>query len=101
MAGFIQSGTLIDGQWMTTNIDVNTVLERHRERNQEELQSEANKTPVFGFLTQTVIDSPIVHWIIPARIRSIREHDVAFIGVGGLHFSREQDTVPMMTIVML
>ncbi len=86
MAGFIQSGTLIDGQWMTTNVDVNTVLERHRERKQEELQSEANKTPVFGLLTQTIIDSPVVHWILPARIRSVAEHDVAFIGVSELYF---------------
>jgi hypothetical protein len=87
MAGLLQTGTLVDGQWMTTNVDINTVLERHRERKQDESQSEAEKPPVFGLLTQTVIDSPVIHWILTARIRSAEYHDVAFIGVSQVYHS--------------
>jgi hypothetical protein len=84
MAGTLQTGTLVDGQWMTTNVDVNTVLERHQEKKQEGLQIESDKVPTFGILTQTVIDSSVVHWILPARIRSSEYHDIAFIGVSKL-----------------
>jgi hypothetical protein len=83
MAGILQTGTLVDGQWTTTNVDVNTVLELHREKKQEDLQIEIDKTPVFGILSQTVIETPITHWILPARIISNEIHDVAFIGVSG------------------
>jgi hypothetical protein len=81
MAALLQTGTLVDGQWTTTNVDMNTVLERHMERKQDELQSEADKPPALGLLTQTVVESPVVHRIISARIRSSEYHDVAFIGV--------------------
>lgn len=81
MAALLQTGTLIDGQWTTTNVDMNTVLARHMERKQDEMQSEGDKPPALGLLTQTIIESPVVHWIISARIRSSEYHDVAFIGV--------------------
>lgn len=85
MAGTLQTGTLIDGQWMTTSVDVSTVLERHQEKKQEGIQIETDKVPTFGLLTQTVIDSSVVHWIFSARIRSLEEHDVVFIGVSKLY----------------
>ena len=81
MAGTLQTGTLVGGQWMTTSVDVNTVLERHQERNQEGLQAENDLAPSFGLLTQTVISSSVIRWIFPARIRSSEYRDVAFIGV--------------------
>ena len=84
MAALLQTGTLVNGQWTTTNVDINTVLERHMERKQDELHCEADKLPALGLLTQTVVETPIVHWIIPARIRSSEYHDVAFIGVSQL-----------------
>ena len=72
---------------MTTNVDVNTVLERHQERKQEGLQTENDLVPSFGLLTQTVISSPVIRWIFPARIRSSEHRDVAFIGVSRLSSS--------------
>lgn len=81
MAALLQTGTLVDGQWTTTNVDMNTVLERHMERKQDEMLSETDKPPALGLLTQTIIESPVVHWIISAQIRSSEYHDVAFIGV--------------------
>jgi hypothetical protein len=84
MAGTLQTGTLVGGQWMTTNVDVNTVLERHQERKQEGLQAEIDVVPSLGLLTQTVISSSVIRWIFPVRIRSSEYRDVAFIGVSKL-----------------
>ena len=36
--------------------------------------------PKNGLLSQTMIPSPIVQWILPARLRSRYHNDVAFIG---------------------
>lgn len=33
-----------------------------------------------GLLTQTVIPSPVIRWMIPARLRSKEHNDVVFIG---------------------
>ena len=81
MAGTLQTGTLVDGQWMTTSVDVNTVLERYQERKQEALLTENDPIPSLGLLTQTVINSSVVRWIFPARVRGSEYRDVAFIGV--------------------
>jgi hypothetical protein len=39
------------------------------------------KAPTLGLLSQTVIRSPLVHWILPVRLRGSGIDDVAFIGV--------------------
>lgn len=36
--------------------------------------------PKSGLLTQTIIPSPIVQWVFPARVRSWRRNDVVFVG---------------------
>lgn len=78
-----ESNTLVNGEWTTRVLDVDTVL---RHYDQQEKENGANlldveQTPKFGLLTQTVIRSPLVHWILPIRLRDSRIHDVAFIGV--------------------
>lgn len=37
--------------------------------------------PGYGLLTRTLVHSPVIKQIIPARIRSKDQNDVAFIGV--------------------
>ncbi len=41
--------------------------------------NEAPKPPSFGLLTQTLIESPVIKWIIPARIRHSSKNDVVFV----------------------
>src|SRR6266536_2556468 len=78
-----ETSTLINGEWTTRTLDVDTVL-RHYDQQDKEANAnilEVEKAPVLGLLTQTVIRSPLVHWILPARLRSPNNNDVAFIGV--------------------
>jgi hypothetical protein len=80
------TNTLVNGEWTTRTIDVNAVL-RHYDQQDKEASAnamEVERPPVLGLLTQTVIRSPLVHWILPVRLRDLNTNDVAFIGVGEL-----------------
>ncbi|KAJ6130018.1 hypothetical protein N7512_002798 [Penicillium capsulatum] len=37
-------------------------------------------SPARGLFTQTILPSPVIQWILPARLRSNRHNDVVFIG---------------------
>jgi len=78
-----ETNRLVDGQWITHTLDVNTVLKHYdkqdREANIRDVDIE--KAPALGLLTQTVVRSPLVHWILPAKLRNPERNDVAFIGV--------------------
>lgn len=84
-----ETSTLVNGEWTTRTLDVNTVL-----RHYDQLDRQANtnildveKVPTLGLLTQTIISSPLVHWILPVRARDLEKNDVAFIGVSELLFA--------------
>lgn len=78
-----ESNTLVNGEWTTRVLDVNTVLRHYDQQDKENGSNllDVEQTPKFGLLTQTVVRSPQVHWILPVRLRDSRIHDVAFIGV--------------------
>lgn len=40
--------------------------------------------PPVGLLTQTLIPSPMINWILPARLRHKRCNDVVFVGERGI-----------------
>ena len=84
-----ETSTLVNGEWTTRTLDVNTVL---RHYDQQDRQANADfldveKAPVLGLLTQTIISSPLAHWILPVRLRDLEKNDVAFIGVSGFLFA--------------
>lgn len=78
-----ETSTLVNGEWTTRTLDVNTVLRHYDEQDKEANAKaiEVERAPVLGLLTQTVIRSPLAHWILPVRLRNLDTNDVAFIGV--------------------
>ncbi|PVH85978.1 hypothetical protein DL98DRAFT_650482 [Cadophora sp. DSE1049] len=78
----LATNTLVDGEWVTRTLDVNTVLRHYDQQDRDAATTfkEVEKAPKLGLLTQTVIRSPQVHWILPARLRDNSKNDVAFIG---------------------
>ncbi|TAQ91205.1 hypothetical protein B7494_g395 [Chlorociboria aeruginascens] len=78
-----ETNTLVDGEWTTTTLDLDTVLRHYDQQDKEAMKAvEVDQVPSFGLLTQTVISSPLAHWILPVRLRSPDINDVAFIGDG-------------------
>ena len=76
-----QTNTMVNGQWTATTMDASTVLRHLDEQEQLPESVPTAALPVRGLLSQTVIPSPVVHWILPARLRTTELNDVAFIGV--------------------
>lgn len=81
MAGVLQTGAFINGEWISESLDINTVLKRNENKQPSELPK-PEKPQGYGLLSQTVIESPIIRWILPVNIRgSEGDRDVAFISV--------------------
>lgn len=76
----LRANTLVNGEWTTTTFNVDHVLRAHNNKPETPDLMDVEKPPILGLLTQTVIRSPLVHWILPARLRGPKIHDVAFIG---------------------
>lgn len=64
-------------------MDIHHILAQNREDGPQEKELSAldapPRPPVMGILTQTLIQSPVIKWIIPARIRHESKNDVLFI----------------------
>ncbi|SPO05811.1 related to FUN12 - general translation factor eIF2 homolog [Cephalotrichum gorgonifer] len=73
----LQASVLEDGSWVTENVTIQAVLSA---REPSGAVPEESLPPECGLLTRTVIESPVVQWIFPARVRSAAHNDVAFIG---------------------
>ncbi|KAF3354472.1 hypothetical protein VD0002_g10087 [Verticillium dahliae] len=74
-----QTNVFRDGEWRTETVHISTIL-------QKSAATPAAPTPVLpeapacGILTRTLVQSPLVHWILPTHLRSARYNDVAFVG---------------------
>ena len=77
------ASTLVNGEWTTRTLDVDTVL-RHYDQQDKAANPDfvaVEPNPTVGVLTQTVIRSPLVHWILPVKLRDVQTQHVVFIGV--------------------
>lgn len=74
----LQANDSEHGSWVTENVTIQALLSANVPA---AAAPEDCRLPECGLLTRTVIESPVVQWILPARIRSAVHNDVAFIGV--------------------
>ncbi|KAL8829096.1 MAG: hypothetical protein Q9170_006314 [Blastenia crenularia] len=76
----LQTRVLENGRWTARTLDIHQILARNREEKMEiQNLSTGPKPPVFGLLTKTIMRSPIIQAIIPARIRHRTKNDVVFV----------------------
>ncbi|KFY42336.1 hypothetical protein V494_02463 [Pseudogymnoascus sp. VKM F-4513 (FW-928)] len=88
MEGVISTTSWVNGRFMEREVDIETILSGNGNSSQQGIKLEFNKPPKVGLLTQTVIDSPISNWILPARLGNADDHDVVFIGDNLLQVKR-------------
>ena len=78
----VQTTVLENGRWVTRNVDPYHVRAQNTETPRKE-QSRPSinfpETPSLGVLTKTLVRSPLINRIIPARIRHKTKNDVLFI----------------------
>ena len=82
----LQTNVLINGRWTTRILDRQQFQSMAMNRDAMEKQKSntnsmfsAPKPPVLGILTQTLVRSPVIRFIIPARIRHQKYNDVLLI----------------------
>ncbi|CAG8960954.1 hypothetical protein HYFRA_00002491 [Hymenoscyphus fraxineus] len=77
-----ETSSLVNGQWTTRTMGLDAVLQHYNQEDKEARMAhvEVEQAPTLGLLTQTVIRSPLAHWILPVRLRSQESNDVVFIG---------------------
>ena len=70
-----------NGRWVTRYQDVHHVLAQNRNKETIHVEKaiETPQPPSLGLLSRTVVSTPVVKWIIPARIRHHDKNDVLYI----------------------
>ena len=70
-----------NGGWVTRTVDVSKALQPGMKKKKE--PEKVIQRPLdCGILTRTMVESPLVKYILSVRLRDDRANDVAFIGVG-------------------
>ncbi|GAB0133592.1 hypothetical protein EsDP_00001998 [Epichloe bromicola] len=73
-----QTSILRDGEWVTQTVNLQAALKASA--TPKAAATSHPDPPSCGILSRTIVESPIVHWILPARLRSEAHNDIAFIG---------------------
>ncbi|KAL9104003.1 MAG: hypothetical protein Q9163_001023 [Psora crenata] len=83
----IPTRILENGQWVTRFLDPFQVLARNKAQHEEESEPvpEISHPPSLAIITQTLIASPVLKWICPARIRHETRNDVLLITEDAVH----------------
>ncbi|KAL8938131.1 MAG: hypothetical protein Q9216_004058 [Gyalolechia sp. 2 TL-2023] len=76
----VQTRVMADGRWTTRTLDIHQILARNRQE-KSVMQNLATGPipPTLGLLTKTLVGSPIITAIIPARVRHRSKNDVIFV----------------------
>ena len=78
----VQTTVLENGRWVTRSLDPYHVRAQNSGTpRKEQSQSSINipQTPSLGILTKTLVKSPVINRIIPARIRHKTKNDLLFV----------------------
>ncbi|KAF2137166.1 uncharacterized protein K452DRAFT_302199 [Aplosporella prunicola CBS 121167] len=90
----LQTGVFENGRWVTRRVNIHEILQENERREARERQPEPRQQqqlhhqpepPVLGLLSRTILRSPVINWIIPARVRHREKNDVVFIGEDFIH----------------
>lgn len=76
-----QTNVYRGGEWRTETIDVNTIVKANKTVPGSK-KPRLPRAPQCGLLTRTVVESTLIHFILPVRLRGPQHNDVAFIAVG-------------------
>ncbi|KAL5594150.1 hypothetical protein BROUX41_001196 [Berkeleyomyces rouxiae] len=74
---FFQINTLKDGQWIRQDVKLEPFANYKAPPRHFPVP---DRRPELGLLSRTVIDTPVIRSIVPARIRSPAHNDIVFIG---------------------
>jgi hypothetical protein len=75
-----QTSVLRDGAWVTETVNLHAVL-KSRQVGPKGPRQDSLKPQHCGLLTRTLVESAVANSILPVRLRSPDQNDIAFVGV--------------------
>ncbi|KHN97877.1 thermotolerance protein [Metarhizium album ARSEF 1941] len=73
-----------DGEWVTETVNFQAALKAYA--TPKSASRPHPEPPSCGILSRTIVDSPMIHQILPVRLRSEAHNDIAFVGLWQDHF---------------
>ena len=98
----VQTTVLENGRWVTRNVDPYRVRAQNTETpRKKRSQPSINlpETPTLGILTKTLVRSPVINRIIPARIRHKTKNDVLFISANSVTIKEAREDYTLTEIL--
>jgi hypothetical protein len=85
----VQGSQYVNGEWVSRPVDIYQIMAQAR-RQEDTTMREPEPRPRFdiprlGILSQTVLASPYIKFILPAYIRQSTLNDVVFVGEDAIH----------------
>ncbi|KAH7327908.1 thermotolerance protein [Stachybotrys elegans] len=80
-----ETSVLRDGQWVTETVNVEAALRASMA--QPVLEAPPAQPPSCGVMSKTIVESPIIRWVLPVLLRSKQHNDVAFVGTNYVQIS--------------
>lgn len=77
----IQTNVLEHGEWVTRTLTADELMRDQGTSRRGIGRQPPSKPPMCGLLTRTIMDSPVVLWTLPIKIRPSNQNDIALIGV--------------------
>ncbi|KAI1457541.1 hypothetical protein F4805DRAFT_173087 [Annulohypoxylon moriforme] len=76
----LQTYVLEDDQWVARTVSADELLRENTAARRKTGRQSLSKPPTYGLLTKTVVESPVIRWVLPVQLRSAGYNDVALIG---------------------
>ncbi|PGH03778.1 hypothetical protein AJ80_08648 [Polytolypa hystricis UAMH7299] len=76
----LQTTQLVNGVWTSRRVGIDELLARNRESSSKQPNLAKHKLPLNGLLSRTVVQCPMIQWVLPARLRHSLHNDVIFVG---------------------
>ncbi|KAI1142112.1 hypothetical protein F5Y05DRAFT_369712 [Hypoxylon sp. FL0543] len=76
----LQTYVLENDEWVARTVSADELMRDNAAPLRKTGRQSLSKPPTCGLLTRTVIESPVIRWVLPVQLRSARYNDVALIG---------------------
>ncbi|KAI8960068.1 mono-functional DNA-alkylating methyl methanesulfonate N-term-domain-containing protein [Daldinia sp. FL1419] len=76
----LQTYVLENDEWVSRTVSADELMRENSTLHRKTARPSFSKPPTCGLLTRTVVESPVIRWVLPVQLRSARYNDVALIG---------------------
>ncbi|KAI0111987.1 mono-functional DNA-alkylating methyl methanesulfonate N-term-domain-containing protein [Daldinia grandis] len=76
----LQTYVLENDEWVARTVSADELMRDNITPHRKTGRQSFSKPPTCGLLTRTVVESPVIRWVLPVQLRSSRYNDVALIG---------------------